>query len=63
MKIVKKISKRCIWIFDRQWDYKYLKDCLQYNDVDSLYIGSSYTIFGVNPGKRDINLALPSQDN
>uniref|UniRef100_UPI00402AF574 hypothetical protein n=1 Tax=Succinivibrio sp. TaxID=2053619 RepID=UPI00402AF574 len=52
-------------IFDRQWDYVYLKKTLKdykNNSVENIYAGSSYVIFGINNFKNQINIALPSQD-
>ena len=65
MLFCKKLFNRCLSIFDRQWDYVYLKKTLKdykNNSVENIYAGSSYVIFGINNFKNQINIALPSQD-
>lgn len=65
MRIWDKIKNRILWIFDRQWDYKYLNNCFRKSrkeSINTICIGSSYTAFGINSWKTCINMALPSQD-
>lgn len=59
-----KIKKKILWVFDRQWDYIYLKKCFVRNSKNKpevIVLGSSYSIFGYEDDKV-LNLALPSQD-
>lgn len=65
MKILGNIKRRILWIYDRQWDYKYLNNCLKQSRkerIKTICIGSSYTAFGVDPDDSCVNMALPSQD-
>ena len=65
MRILGKIKRRILWIYDRQWDYKYLNNCLKQSRkerIKTICIGSSYTAFGVDPDDSCVNMALPSQD-
>lgn len=58
--------KNLYWeVYNRKFDYYYLKTILL-GKTDStngtIYAGSSYSIFGVIPGKDDVCVGLPSQD-
>lgn len=57
-----KIEKRYEWIYERAWDREYIAQQLGKKDIDTLFVGSSYVLFGVNAMFNDSVLALPSQD-
>lgn len=66
MKLVNKFYRRWNWIYNRLFDYYYLKSELQRSretKPDTLIAGSSYAIFGIeNYGDKCCNFGLPSQD-
>lgn len=59
-----KLSRRIHWIYNRQWDYQYIHNILKYevNNIENVFIGSSYVVFGLNRIDNSVVLALPSQD-
>ena len=59
-----RLRKRVKWIFDRQWDYQYLKSVINrgYDEIENVFVGSSYVVFGINNIEKSVILALPSQD-
>lgn len=59
-----KIARRIRWIYDRQWDYQYVSNILKnkVENVENIFIGSSYVVFGLDKIDSSVVLALPSQD-
>lgn len=64
VRIFKKIVNRVKNLFDRKYDYYYLKSCFD-SKIDKREIivaGSSYSVFGIIPDDDMVCLGLPSQD-
>lgn len=59
-----RIAKRIKWIFHRRYEYFYINNVVQNtnNKIDTVFIGPSYVVFGINPTKTSVVLSLPSQD-
>lgn len=58
-----RISNRINNLYNRKYDYYYLKSMLESKDsVTTIIAGSSYASFGIDPKPGQINLGLPSQD-
>lgn len=62
-----RIVKKVISVYDRQFDYWYLKSKLnstidKKRQIETLFLGSSYTIFGINSKSNELNIGLPAQD-
>lgn len=52
-------------IYNRKFDYYYLNSVLKTNNLigkDTIFAGSSYSIFGIEPKKSELCIGLPSQD-
>lgn len=62
--IMGKLSRRVRWIYNRQWDYQFLSNLLECkaDNIENIFIGSSYVLFGINDIANSVVLALPSQD-
>lgn len=58
-----KVSNRIHNLYNRKYDYYYLKSMLESKDsVTTIMAGSSYASFGIDPKPGQVNLGLPSQD-
>lgn len=63
MLVYDKITKRIDWICGRYRDYNYLRNNInQGGRKKRIFVGSSYTLFGIIPSHENVVLALQSQD-
>ena len=64
MVIFNRIKNRYKWIYSRYKDYFYLRNNLLADNEEykNVFVGSSYTLFGIVPSNNSTVLALQSQD-